>query len=120
MTLSLAREWLGGGLAVAGGIFMLIGAFGMLRMPDVFTRMHAAGVSDTLGAGLVLAGLMVLAGLNLVTVKLFFLIVFFGLVNPVATHAVARAVLAAGVRPRLADGVAAESLSTEEAPPSKP
>ncbi|MEX0852434.1 MAG: monovalent cation/H(+) antiporter subunit G [Bauldia sp.] len=119
MTLDLLRQWLGGGLALAGGVFMLIGAIGLIRMPDVFTRMHAASVSDTLGAGLILVGLMVLAGASLVTVKLVFLVLFFGLLSPVATHAVARAALHAGVKPVLAEGVEAETIS-EEAVQSKP
>jgi len=116
---ALVAEWLGGGLVVAGSVFMIIGAIGLLRMPDVFTRMHATAVSDTLGAGLILVGLMLISGLMLVTVKLFFLILFFGLTSPVATHAVARAALHAGIKPMLAEGAEAESIS-EEASQSKP
>ena len=119
MTLELVREWLGGGLVVLGGVFMVIGAIGLLRMPDVFTRLHATSVSDTLGGGLILVGLMVLAGTSPVTVKLLFLALFFGLMSPVATHAVARAALHAGVKPVLAEGVKADTLS-QETPKSKP
>ncbi len=103
MTLELIRMWLGGALAVAGGVFMIVGAIGLLRMPDVFTRMHATSVSDSLGAGLILVGLMIIAGPTLVAVKLLFLALFFGLTSPVATHAVARAALHAGIKPMLAD-----------------
>ena len=118
MTLDLARESLGGSLVVLGGVFMIIGAIGLLRMPDVFTRLHATSVSDTLGAGLILVGLMVIAGVSLVTMKLVFLALFFGLMSPAATHAVARAALHAGVKPVLAEGVEAETIS-QEAPKSK-
>ncbi len=111
--MTLVTEWLGGALVLAGGLFMIVGAIGLLRMPDVFTRMHATAVSDTLGAGLILVGLMLISGLTLVTVKLFFLILFFGLTSPVATHAVARAALHAGVKPLLAEGVEAETISGE-------
>ncbi|MEX0853403.1 MAG: monovalent cation/H(+) antiporter subunit G [Bauldia sp.] len=113
MTLDLVREWLGGGLVAAGAAFMLIGAIGLLRMPDVFTRMHATSVSDTLGAGLILLGLVVLAGASLAAVKLLLLALFFGLMSPVSTHAVARAALHAGVKPVLADGVEVETSSRE-------
>jgi multicomponent Na+:H+ antiporter subunit G len=119
VTVDLAREWIGGGLVVIGGLFMLIGAVGILRMPDVFTRMHAASVADTLGAGLTLVGLMLIAGLSLVTVKLGFLVLFFGLISPVSTHAIARAALHGGIKPDLSDEDAARIIS-EEAPPSKP
>jgi multicomponent Na+:H+ antiporter subunit G len=117
VTLDIAREWFGGGLVVLGGLFMLIGAFGIFRMPDIFTRMHAASVADTLGAGLTLVGLMFIAGLSLVTVKLGFLILFFGLMSPVATHAIARAALHGGVKPQLADEDAAKAIA-EETPSS--
>lgn len=117
MTFELVRGWLGGGLALAGGIFMIIGAVGLLRMPDVFTRMHATSVSDILGGGLILVGLMIIAGLSLVTVKLIFLVLFLGMIGPVSTHAVARAALHAGVKPMVVEGV--ESIPEEESP-SKP
>ena len=99
MTVDLLREWIGGGLAVIGGLFTVIGALGLIRMPDVFTRLHAASVIDTIGAGLIFLGLIVLAGFTLVSVKLVFLIAVFGLMTPVATHAVARAALHAGIEP---------------------
>ena len=59
------------GLALLGGVFFIVvGNVGMLRMPDFYTRMHAAGIIDTLGAGLILLGLMLQAGWTLITVKL--------------------------------------------------
>jgi multicomponent Na+:H+ antiporter subunit G len=103
VTLDLVREWLGGILVLAGGIFVLIGAVGIIRMPDVFTRMHATSVGDTLGGGLILFGLMILAGASLVAVKLLFLFLVLALTNPVAAHALARAARLAGVKPVLAD-----------------
>ena len=106
-------------LVLLGGIFMLIGAVGLIRLPDVFTRMHGVSISDTLGAGLILVGLMLIAGLTLVTVKLAFLVLFFGLMSPVSTHAIARAALHAGVKPVL-DGKAEAKVVREEAPKSKP
>jgi multicomponent Na+:H+ antiporter subunit G len=113
VTLALIRDSLGGILVVGGAGFMVIGAIGLFRMPDVFTRMHAASVGDTLGVGLILVGLMIVAGLSLVTVKLLFLGVFVALANPVATHALARAALHAGVKPMLGDGAKAEGPSSK-------
>jgi multicomponent Na+:H+ antiporter subunit G len=90
-------------LILAGSFFTVVGAFGLVRMPDVYTRMHAASVTDTLGAGLLIAGLMLQAGLSLVTLKLLFILILFFFMGPVATHAVAQAALHAGIRPQLAE-----------------
>ena len=84
---------------LAGGGLALIGGIGLLRLPDVFARMHGAGVIDTLGLGLILLGLIVQAGLTLVTVKLVLILVFVLFTSPITTHALARACLHAGVRP---------------------
>lgn len=94
----------------AGGLFCVVGAIGMLRMPDFYTRMHAASVIETLGAGLMLLGLMLQAGFTLVAVKLLMvgLLIFFA--SPTATHALARAAMVRGLKPLLA---------TEEKPSSK-
>ncbi|MFN0262839.1 monovalent cation/H(+) antiporter subunit G [Tepidamorphus sp. 3E244] len=88
-------------LLVAGGIFLLISAVGINRMPDVYTRLHAASVGDTLGAGLLIAGMMLQAGISLVSVKLFMILGILFFASPVAGHALARAALAAGVRPHV-------------------
>lgn len=84
---------------LCGGAFAVIGAVGLVRMPSLFTRIHAASVTDTMGAGLVLAGLALQAGASLITLKLAVvgLLIFFS--TPVATHALAKAALARGVDP---------------------
>jgi multicomponent Na+:H+ antiporter subunit G len=89
-------------LLLAGGAFCMIGALGLVRMPDFFTRMHAASVTDTLGAGLMLLGLMLQAGFSLVTVKLIVLGLLIFFTSPTATHALAQAALARGLQPVLA------------------
>jgi len=96
---------------VVGGLFCIIGAVGLLRMPDFYTRMHAASVIETLGAGLILLGLLLQAGFTLVAVKLLMigLLIFFA--SPTATHALARAAMVRGLKPLLAD---------KENPSSKP
>ncbi|MGD8206532.1 MAG: monovalent cation/H(+) antiporter subunit G [Thiohalocapsa sp.] len=82
-----------------GGIFLGVsGAVGVIRFPDFFTRLHAAGVTDTLSAGLILAALMLQAGFSLVTMKLIFVLLFLWYTSPVASHALARAAIHTGFR----------------------
>jgi multicomponent Na+:H+ antiporter subunit G len=88
-------------LLVSGGAFCIIGAIGLLRMPDPYTRLHASSVIDTLGVGLILVGLILQAGITLISAKLVVigLLVFF--TSPVAGHAVARAMIHRDVKPVL-------------------
>lgn len=99
MTIAVTvASWL---LLVAGGAFCCIGALGLLRMPDFYTRVHAASITDTIGFGLLLLGMMLQAGLSLVALKLAIigLLIFF--VSPTATHALVKAAMTRGVRPLL-------------------
>ena len=80
-------------LLLGGSVFALIGSIGIVRMPDVFTRLHAAGITDTLGAAGVLLGLALKAGFSLLLVKLLLMLAFLLLLNPTACHALARAAL---------------------------
>ena len=86
-------------LVLSGAFFLVTGALGMVRLPDVFTRMHAAGMTDTMGAGMILAGLCLHSGVNLVTMRLLLVLAFLWFTAPIATHAVAKAALAAGTEP---------------------
>ena len=86
---------------VLGAGFCLIGGIGLLRLPDFYSRMHGGGITDTLGAGLVVLGLMLQAGLSLIAVKLVLILLFLLLTSPVATHAIARAARHSGLEPRL-------------------
>lgn len=88
-------------LLLGGGIFCLIGAVGLLRLPDVFARVHAAGLIDSLGVALILAGLMLQSALDLTLAKLVLILAFLLLTGPTATHALARAALHGGVEPQL-------------------
>ena len=87
---------------VAGGLFCIVGALGLVRMPDFYTRMHAASVIETLGAGFILLGLLLQAGFSLVAVKLLFIGVLIFFASPTATHALARAAMVRGLMPLLA------------------
>lgn len=107
MTLVLdAASWF---CLVAGGLFCIVGGVGMLRMPDFYTRMHAASVIETLGGGLILLGLMLQAGLTLVAVKLLIVALLIFFASPTATHALAQAAMARGLRPQLDDSGATPS-----------
>lgn len=90
-------------LIAAGSFFYVVGAIGVVRMPDVFARMHAAGISDTVGAGLLIGGMMIEAGLSLVAVKLLIILLVILFTSPVATHALAQAALHSGCVPVLAN-----------------
>lgn len=98
--MSLVVDGLSGLSLLLGALFCLVGAFGLLRMPDFYTRMHAASVVETLGAGFILLGLLLQAGFTLVAVKLLMigLLIFFA--SPTASHALARAALLRGLAPR--------------------
>ncbi len=89
-------SWL---LLALGGLAVLIGGIGALRMPDLYTRLHAASVTDSMGAILVIVGVMLQAGLSLATIKLGVILLFLLLSSPTATHALAAAALVAGNKP---------------------
>lgn len=87
-------------LLMTGAALVVVSALGLVRMPGFYTRLHAAGVTDTLGADLILTGLMLQAGFSLVTVKLFLIGAFLFFTGPTATHAIANAAFVAGLRPK--------------------
>ncbi|MCH9670357.1 MAG: monovalent cation/H(+) antiporter subunit G [Gammaproteobacteria bacterium] len=94
------------GLFLLGGCaFILIGGLGILRMPELFTRLHAAGVLDTMGAGLILIGLMFQSGFSQVTLKLVLVLVSLLITSPVASHALAKAALHGGRRPLVSETI---------------
>ncbi len=80
---------------------MLIGGYGLLKLPDLFARMHAVGMIDTLGLGLIVVGLIIQTGFSLVSFKLFLILVFVLYTGPAVTHALAQAALSAGIRPEV-------------------
>jgi len=88
---------------LGGAVFLLVGAIGILRFPDFYTRLHAVGVCDTMGAGLVLVGLMLQGGLSLVTLKLLLIFYFMIFTGPTATHALAEAALQRKLKPVVDD-----------------
>ena len=82
-----------------GGAFVFICGVGALRMPNLYTRMHAASLTDSMGAALIIAGVMLQAGPSLAAIKLAAILLFLLLTSPTATNALASAALLAGLRP---------------------
>lgn len=88
----------------AGLFFTFVGSIGLLRFPDFYTRLHATGKCDTLGAGLIILGLLVYHFFHytetpLIPTKLVFLIFFIFIANPTATHALMKAAYQIGIKP---------------------
>ncbi|WP_129115174.1 monovalent cation/H(+) antiporter subunit G [Halegenticoccus tardaugens] len=97
---------------VAGGTFFaIVAAVGVLRLPDLYTRTHAASKSDTLGAVLSLGAVAVAFGGDVSTLKTVFLLLFMFVTNPTAAHAIARAAYDQGIEPWTADDAGGESES---------
>lgn len=84
---------------MAGLAFMLIGSIGILRLPDFFSRTHAASKVDTVGIIVLLVGIAVVEGATINSAKILVAIIFLCLTNPVAAHALARAALALKIKP---------------------
>ncbi len=85
---------------LVGSFFAVVGGIGILRLPDFFCRIHGGGITDTMGAGLVLLGLMLHAGIELVTVKLLIILFFLLVSSPTSAHALAKAAVSHGLDPR--------------------
>lgn len=90
-------------LLISGGVFGVMGGVGLIRFPDFYTRLHAAGVTDTLCALLIILGLIIQAGLSILTVKLALILLFLLFTAPTASHALARSALVDGITPKVGD-----------------
>ncbi len=101
-----ALSWLS---LLAGGAFVIVGGVGLLRLPDFFTRLHAASLTDTLGFALIVFGLALQSGVGITSLKLALALAFLLLTGPVATHALAKAALHGSLRPVDVDGEALEA-----------
>ncbi len=109
--MELAIDIFGWLFILTGCFFAIVGALGLLRLPDVYTRIHSAGVVDTVASFFLLVGFSFYAGFSLVTVKLLLILVFIFFTSPTATNALANAMYSQGIKPALVD---------EEDSPSKP
>ncbi|MBL4869551.1 MAG: monovalent cation/H(+) antiporter subunit G [Robiginitomaculum sp.] len=101
MSVDLLQLLVSSGLVISGIFFVLAGTIGVLRLPDFYTLMHAAGMTDTLGAELLILGLMVQSGFTQTSLKLLLVAFLLFLTSPTASHAVANAADHAGLKPLL-------------------
>lgn len=97
-------ELLSGTLLAAGAAFSFTGGVGLMRMPDFFTRTHAAGITDSAGAGLIVVGLLLRTESFDTGVRLVLIMAFLLLASPTATHALAQAAVKDGLKPLLGKG----------------
>ncbi len=97
--MQLVQDIIGLALVLLGLVFMALGSLGIVRLPDFFSRTHAASKVDTVGIVVVLFGIAVLEGFTLDAGKVLVAAVFIMLTNPVAAHALARAALKQGIKP---------------------
>lgn len=95
-------------LLASGLALCCVGALGLLRFPDFYTRLHAAGITDTLGAGLFLAGLAVHFGPGLASLKLGMVFLFLLFTSPTACHALSKAAWRSGLVPWTGHGDAVQ------------
>lgn len=98
-TLALVADVASWALILIGSLATVTGGIGVLRMPDVYTRMHAASMTETLGPGALIAGLIIQAGPTLVAVKLLMILAFLFFTSPTSTFALAHAAMTSGVEP---------------------
>lgn len=88
--MSVLLEVLAWASMVAGSAVLLLTGLGVLTLPDYYSRIHAASITDTLGAALILFGLVVQAGFTQVAAKLVMVLLFLVLTGPPASHALAK------------------------------
>ncbi len=90
-------EYIGMALILIGGIFLFLGALGLVRMPDLYTRLQAGTKASTLGA------MSTVLGVGLLhpdwILKILIIVIFIGVANPLSSHALARASYRKGVIP---------------------
>ena len=101
MSLEAVLGVLGAAAMVVGSLFAVIGGIGLLRLPDFYSRLHGAGITDTMGAGLILAGLMLRAGPSLVAFKVATIVFFLLITSPTSAHALSKSALTHGLEPLL-------------------
>lgn len=97
--MEMLLSWLSGGALLLGTAALLVGALGLVRLPNLFSRIHAVGMMDTAGVAFITLGMLIHEGFSLVSVKLVFVGVFLFFTSPIATHAVAQVAHRSGFSP---------------------
>lgn len=90
-------NWLAATLMACGAVFLFVSCVGLIRLPDFYTRAHAVGKAETLGSILVLVGLALYNGADLISVKILLILVIIFVTNPTATHALTRSAFRSGL-----------------------
>ena len=98
--MELLREAAAWACILGGSFFAVIGGIGLVRMPDLFSRLHGTSVTDTLGAGLIFLGLIIDSGFTLVSLKLAMIMLLLLLTSPTTAHAIAKAARISGTHPQ--------------------
>ena len=113
----LLQNFLVGALLIVGALFALVAAIGILRLPDLYTRMHAAAKAGTLGSGLMLIALALYAPDHATSMRALAAVIFFLLTAPISAHLLAKAAHAAGYR--LWDGSVQDDVAAAGRPEKK-
>ena len=98
-------EIIAGIFLIAGLFLIFVAAIGILRLPDFYSRLHASGLSETLGMVLCFIGLIIYEGFTFTSVKLLIIALFFFLANPIGTLVISRAAYRSGLKPWTRKGV---------------
>jgi len=98
--MSMAFDIISWILLLGGSIFVFIGGLGAIRLPNFYTRMHAASLTDTMGTIMILFGVMFQAVEVVVVLKLLLILGFLLLTGPTASYALANAALLSGMKPK--------------------
>ncbi len=118
MSMDLFLPYLSGFSLAIGTLALVIGSLGLIRLPDVFSRIHAVGMMDTAGVGFIVLGMMIHEGFSLISVKLAAVAVFLFFTSPIATHAVAQVAYKSGFSP-VATGAATSAKKVARKKPAK-
>ncbi len=101
--MGLALDFVSWIFLILGSFFSIVGGIGIVRLPEFFSRLHGGGITDTLGAGLIVIGLIFQATGPLVAVKLMMILFFLVMTSPASCHALAKSALSQGLKPVLDD-----------------
>lgn len=118
MSMDLFLPYLSGFSLAIGTLALVVGTLGLIRLPDVFSRIHAVGMMDTAGVGFIVLGMMIHEGFSLISVKLAAVAVFLFFTSPIATHAVAQVTHKSGFSP-VATGAATSAKKVARKKPAK-
>ena len=118
MSMDLFLPYLSGFSLAIGTLALVVGSLGLIRLPDVFSRIHAVGMMDTAGVGFIVLGMMIHEGFSLISVKLAAVAVFLFFTSPIATHAVAQVAHKSGCSP-VATGAATSAKKVARKKPAK-